>query len=659
MRRLGATLLSATAALCWSATAAQADFGPCAAGASSATTCETLTVPLDRSGSVPGDVHLLVERRASAQPSTGALVVLAGGPGQASTPLIDPLARSLAPALLHRDLVVFDVRGTGGSDPLACAGLNAPTFSALDSAVEACANGLGARRAFYTSRDNADDIDAVRQSLGLDRISLYGVSYGTLTALTYARRHPQHVESLVLDSVIGPGGRDPLDRTTYEAFPRVLKDICTAGCQGITRDPVADLFRVVGRAQRQPLRATAFTSTGKPLRGTLSEADIATVLEAADFDPVARADIPGALASAVRGDNAPLARLLIREGASGGGSFRTAAGAGALAPAAPRATAAATTVTDSQALFFATECEETPFPWSRTAPLSDRPAQLDAALAAVPASVYAPFSRRPEAATGTSRPCLRWPDASPDSPIVTGPPPDVPVLLLEGRQDTRTPVADAQAVAALFPHATLVTVPWTGHSVVGTDLTDCSQSALASFFSTGTAGQCPATPAPVPLSRIAPTSVARLRTPRGVGGRPGKTVAAVASALSDNLRQSIAAAALGLPIAGGGLRGGSFHGTLFGSVLKVRLSGLVFVPGVKVSGTLTDDLASSSAPSASVRVSGPAASAGTLTFRSGRFTGRLGGRGVHSHAAAAAAGLAKRPLQAWRLLRLRQSARFR
>jgi hypothetical protein len=234
----------------------------------------------------------------------------------------------------------------------------------------------------------------------------------------------------------------------------------------------------------------------------------------------------------------------------------------------------------------------------------------------------------------------------------------VPVLLLEGTEDTRTPVADAQAVAALFPHATLVTVPWTGHSVVGTDLTDCSQSALASFFSTGSAGQCPATPAPVPLSGIAPTSLAQLRTPRGVGGRRGKTVAAVATALSDNLRQSVAAAALGAPIAGGGLRGGSFHGTLFGSVLKVRLTNLVFVPGVKVSGTLTDDLASSGSPSASVRVTGAAASAGTLTFRSGRFTGRLGGRGVHSHAAAAAAGLAERPLEPWPLLRLRHSARF-
>src|SRR5436190_1826227 len=78
------------------------------------------------------------------------------------------------------------------------------------AAVSACAAQLGARRAFYTSRDSADDMEAVRQSIGVDRISLFGGSYGTYTALTYARRYPQHVESLILDSPVAPGGLDAL-----------------------------------------------------------------------------------------------------------------------------------------------------------------------------------------------------------------------------------------------------------------------------------------------------------------------------------------------------------------------------------------------------------------------------------------------------------------
>jgi hypothetical protein len=379
------------------------------------------------------------------------------------------------------------------------------------------------------------------------------------------------------------------------------------------------------------------------VRGSLGEDDIATVLEGADFDPVARADIPAALVSGIHGDGAPLARLLLREGAVTGNRARLAS-----AP-----------VTDSEALFFTTECEETAFPWSRTAPLSDRPGAVAAALAAVPAGVYAPFSRGVEARTGTSRPCMGWPDGSPDSPLVTGPVPDVPVLLLDGAQDTRTPVADAQSVAALFPHASLVAVPWTGHSVIGTDLTDCSQAALTNFSSTGSAGQCSPTPPIVPVSGVAPTSLARLRPARGVTGKRGKTVAAVAATLSDALRQAVELGSLGASIESGGLRGGTLHGALFGSVLRVRVSGLVYVPGVKVSGSLTVDLASAAAPTASVRVAGRAAAAGSLKFRGGRFTGRLGGRPVHSPTAASAATLAARPLSLGTLLRLRRYAALR
>jgi hypothetical protein len=237
--------------------------------------------------------------------------------------------------------------------------------------------------------------------------------------------------------------------------------------------------------------------------------------------------------------------------------------------------------------------------------------------------------------------------------------PDVPVLLLDGAQDTRTPVADAQSVAALFPHGTLVTVPWTGHSVLGTDLTDCSQSALTNFSSTGSASQCPATSPIVPLSRVAPTSLAQLRAARGVGGKRGKTVAAVAATLSDALRQAVELGSLGAAIDSGGLRGGTLHGALFGSVLRVRVSGLVYVPGVTVSGTLAVDLASQAAPTASVRVAGRAAAAGSLKFRGGKFTGRLGGRPVHSAASAAAASLARRPLSLGTLLRLRRYAALR
>ena len=45
------------------------------------------------------------------------------------------------------------------------------------------------------------DLDTVRRALGVDKINLIGVSYGTRVAQQYAARHPQHTRAIVLDGV--------------------------------------------------------------------------------------------------------------------------------------------------------------------------------------------------------------------------------------------------------------------------------------------------------------------------------------------------------------------------------------------------------------------------------------------------------------------------
>src|SRR5262245_1883272 len=78
--------------------------------------CATVDVPLDRSGSMAGNVTLAVARvKAASNPSNVAVVPLAGGPGQAALPLKSTFASVLAPAIADRDLLVFDQRGTGSS----------------------------------------------------------------------------------------------------------------------------------------------------------------------------------------------------------------------------------------------------------------------------------------------------------------------------------------------------------------------------------------------------------------------------------------------------------------------------------------------------------------------------------------------------------------
>ena len=67
-------------------------------------------------------------------------------------------------------------------------------------------------RAFYTTREHAEDIESVRLALGVDKIAIWGVSYGTKHAEAYALAHPSHVERLLLDSVVLPDNNlvDPL-----------------------------------------------------------------------------------------------------------------------------------------------------------------------------------------------------------------------------------------------------------------------------------------------------------------------------------------------------------------------------------------------------------------------------------------------------------------
>ena len=125
-----------------------------------------------------------------------------------------------------------------------------------------CANRIGPRRAFYTTADTVLDIDALRQALGADKIALMGISYGTHVALQYARAFPEHVDRLILDSIVGPDGPDAFLLDTYRNMPRVLDEQCAHGaCRNATKDPVADVAALVRAHQRERPAARRATTT--------------------------------------------------------------------------------------------------------------------------------------------------------------------------------------------------------------------------------------------------------------------------------------------------------------------------------------------------------------------------------------------------------------
>jgi pimeloyl-ACP methyl ester carboxylesterase len=194
--------------------------------------CARVNVPLDRSGRVHGGISLAVKRmRALRKTRIGATFALAGGPGQSASDAFDgdSLGQILA-AVRNRDLIVFDQRGTGRSGLLRCRRLEHADLLNASSEAADCARRLGPRRAFYTSQDSAEDMESIRRALGIDKIAIYGTSYGTKVALAYALRYPAHVERLVLDSVVEADGPRALYTDTFAAAPRALLSLCRAGC---------------------------------------------------------------------------------------------------------------------------------------------------------------------------------------------------------------------------------------------------------------------------------------------------------------------------------------------------------------------------------------------------------------------------------------------
>jgi len=432
-------------------------FEPCPEPGHEAFECATLEVPLDRSGTVPGTVPLHVERLMRTVPPEGVVVALAGGPGQSATRLAPWFAFKLQGLLERFQLVVFDQRGTGLSGPLAC-----PDDPDEIAAARRCAAVLGPAADFYTTADSVADLEAVREALGATRILIYAVSYGTWVAMEYARAHPEHVERLVLDSPLSPDGPAAIRTETIKALPPAVATLCAdSGCPEVQ----GDLARLARRIASRPLRGSIPTVAGGTTAAELDEEDLWLVIQAGDLRQELRRMLPAALVASRRGDHAPLLRLR------------------ALAY---RQRTVATPARDeedpdrsNEGVFLATRCTDTHFPWPAAASLRQRRAAAAHALRAVPSAALAPFGHRSLRAASVLDTCLGWPRTSLARARIGGPiPAGIPILVLQGLGDVRTPPANAWALAAGRPDVTVILVPGEAHSV---GHLECAQEAVTAF----------------------------------------------------------------------------------------------------------------------------------------------------------------------------------
>jgi len=165
--------------------------------------CVRLGVPENRAQpggrSISLRVAVVPARERPRQPDP--LVYVTGGPGGSAVDGAAGMMPVFEGINAHRDIVLVDQRGTGGSNALECPMPRGPvdTERAVRAYISACLGGLEADPRQYTTIPAMDDLAAVMKALGYKRVNLYGVSYGATAAQYVLARHPRLVRTAILD----------------------------------------------------------------------------------------------------------------------------------------------------------------------------------------------------------------------------------------------------------------------------------------------------------------------------------------------------------------------------------------------------------------------------------------------------------------------------
>ena len=393
------------------------------------------------------------------------VMLLSGGPGEKTLRNAPAMAQGLAPIHPNRDLIIFDQRGAGLSEPaLECPEFVQAFYDLLDEpdpdvalqatfdAVMNCRDRLvseGHNLSAYNTTQNAADVNSIRIALGYDQVNLYGGSYGSLLGQATMRDYPEGIRSVVLTSVL------PLEKslfvegstTTVKAIVHLL-DTCRADevCNSAYPDLQKVLFEVIDRLNAAPVPITITNprdgqSYDGVLTGNAVFGNLASILYQTELIPL----LPQAIYDAYSGDYELITQL---------SSLRLA-----LLDA------------TSRGMTFSVLCTEDLI--GRT------PEDLLNVRAALPRQLVGTASPEAIIEYGCFGICANWPvqeaGAWAKEPLVR----NIPTLILGGEFDPVTPPEYGQLVAESLSHSYFLEFPGVGHFII-TD--ECARSIAGSFF---------------------------------------------------------------------------------------------------------------------------------------------------------------------------------
>ncbi len=393
----------------------------------------------------------------------GTIVFNPGGPGESGNQIL-PVALALIPTAIRDDfnVVAFDPRGTGSSEPLRCGtspsaaasvlpvpsrrGGPLPGADVFTSMAQACEQQPDTP--YIDTVNTARDMDRIRQALGLPTISYYGLSYGTVLGAEYAQLFPHRIATMVLDGAVDVDAT--LTQQAEEAAPAEEQSLhhffaeCLADAPcPLGPDPTATFASLEASLARHPLPAPG---SGDDYPVTVGDLDTAALF--AVSVPETTSSFLAALVAAEHGNGSPLRTLSL--------GFETDVDGAPLVDA-----------------LWAITCNDAAQHPGPTA-AGDLATDLHARYPLLGAY----------AVTYTMGGCVSWPAGR--SPVVDLHPKGTPPILVIGNTgDPNTPYVGAEHLAAIFSSARLLTWKGWGHTWLLSGSSDQCMQRLVTTYLTG------------------------------------------------------------------------------------------------------------------------------------------------------------------------------
>lgn len=234
-----------------------------------------------------------------------AFLAIAGGPGQSAIDNAPLFNNTFARIRETRDILLIDQRGTGRSNILKCPEdksvspllMNEGNFDTI-AETNKCLAAIDGDVTQYTSTAALKDFEAVRISLGYDKLHIYGISYGTRMAQLYMREYAEAIATVTLDGVV------PMQQSVLAiglAIDRAV-DLLISECENLSRcqQQFPSLRKALATIEVElmlsPVKAQIFhPMTGQPTEFLLTHDKFLSVIRLALYSPTTRVLLPYAI----------------------------------------------------------------------------------------------------------------------------------------------------------------------------------------------------------------------------------------------------------------------------------------------------------------------------------------------------------------------------